>query len=346
MIDYIKNELTYPKSHYVTLGALRGIAILMVVFAHFTKNGAIIFGEPLPINLGRYGVEIFFSISGYLMGNILFCKKQALRDFYVRRFSRIVPALVFYLAVVWTYYLLVGYSPEKIPFISTILMFSNYILAADITSLPRSLAHVWSLCIEEHAYILLSLIAIITRRWWSGDLSKILFVTVLFFAIGFYYSVVLEMNYREAYWRTESRAASIFMAAFIGVKLERHSSLIKNGNWTIGLTSFFIALIFSTSYFPDVIKYTLGSVCTAIAVCTLARAQISLKWLKLPISILCFLGLISYSLYLWQQFFSARFHGWYNIAALFICLLCSIFSFVFIEQKCRHKINNHFTRTK
>ena len=83
MLKYIRDfiarfftELTLPSGHYPTLGALRGVAMLMVVFAHFTGNGARLFGEPLPINVGRYGVEIFFAISGYLMGGILFCKKE------------------------------------------------------------------------------------------------------------------------------------------------------------------------------------------------------------------------------------------------------------------------------
>ena len=51
------------------------------------------------INLGRFGVELFFVLSGRLMAEILFVQKMPL-DFFLRRFSRVYPALfVFVLAM-------------------------------------------------------------------------------------------------------------------------------------------------------------------------------------------------------------------------------------------------------
>ncbi len=339
-------ELTFPKGHLPVLGALRGIAILMVVFAHFTGNGKLLFGDPLPVNLGRYGVEIFFAISGYLMGGLLFCKKQQLRVFYVRRFSRIFPALLLYLTLVWACHFSLGAPFEALPFTSTWFFFTNYLLAVDVTFLHRDFGHLWSLCIEEHSYMLLSIIAIITRRFWSKDLKIILFVAVLFMCMGVYYSVILKMDYRESYWRTDARAASIFLASFIAVTMERRTLCQFRASWPIGLISLLMGLVFNASYFPDVVKYTLGSACTAFAVCSLASAQINWesRTINFSVSLLCFFGLISYSFYLWQQFFSARVNGWMNFAALMICIIVSIFSFVFIEQPARRKINAYFLK--
>jgi peptidoglycan/LPS O-acetylase OafA/YrhL len=344
MLTRFKNELTFPAKHLPVLGALRGLAILMVIFAHFTGNGKLFWGTSLPINLGRYGVEIFFAISGYLMGGILFCKKQEIKIFYCRRFSRIMPALFLYLTFVWAYHISMGYSPGEIPFISTWLLFSNYLLSSDLSVLHRDFAHVWSLCIEEHSYMLLSLIAVISRKWWANDLIKILFVAILFMAIGVVYSVVLEMDYREAYWRTECRAASIFMAAFIAVSLQRNTSHSWNGNWVIGAGALLFALIFNASYFPDALKYTIGSILTSVAVCSLARAEVRWTLVKPIITLLCYIGLISYSLYLWQQFFSAKYHGIWNYIAIIACIIVAALSFIFVEQPMRRKINSFFFR--
>jgi peptidoglycan/LPS O-acetylase OafA/YrhL len=75
-------------THSARLSALdgwRGLAILGVLFDHFvTKSG---------INLGRFGVELFFVLSGRLMAEILFVQKMPLNVFFLRRFSRVYPAL-------------------------------------------------------------------------------------------------------------------------------------------------------------------------------------------------------------------------------------------------------------
>jgi len=88
----MRNGSQYRNSAIISaLDGWRGLAILGVLFDHFvTKSG---------INLGRFGVELFFVLSGRLMAEILFVQKMPL-DFFLRRFSRVYPALfVFVLAM-------------------------------------------------------------------------------------------------------------------------------------------------------------------------------------------------------------------------------------------------------
>ena len=64
----------------------RGIAISMVLCGHFY--------DIKWLWEDRMGVDIFFVLSGMLMSIILFDKRQSLKDFYIRRLSRIYPALL------------------------------------------------------------------------------------------------------------------------------------------------------------------------------------------------------------------------------------------------------------
>ena len=63
------------------LDGWRGLAIVLVLQSHFGLGGG-----------GRLGVALFFALSGYLMGGLLFVRKPPLRQFWRRRVARIVPA--------------------------------------------------------------------------------------------------------------------------------------------------------------------------------------------------------------------------------------------------------------
>ena len=93
MKTMISNSLIPRENRNPLLDGWRGIAILLVLQAHF-----------LPINYihtGRFGVDVFFVLSGLLMSNILFVKRTPLKIFYVRRISRIFP--VFFVFVITVY---------------------------------------------------------------------------------------------------------------------------------------------------------------------------------------------------------------------------------------------------
>ena len=116
-------------------------------------------------HFGWMGVDLFFVLSGYLIASQLFRpylsgKAPRLRVFYVRRAYRILPAF----AVVLLLYLFVpvwreapGLSPwwEFVTFTEN--LFVDY-------SVNRAFSHVWSLCVEEHFYLVLPLLTILLMR--------------------------------------------------------------------------------------------------------------------------------------------------------------------------------------
>lgn len=67
------------------LDGWRGLALVLLLAGHFFPNRW--------INLGRLGVELYFALSGLLIGEILLVKRTSLSVFYWRRVSRVFPSL-------------------------------------------------------------------------------------------------------------------------------------------------------------------------------------------------------------------------------------------------------------
>ena len=103
-------------------------------------------------------MDLFFVLSGYLISSQLFLKvangnKVRVKDFFIRRFFRIIPA---YLTAVFVYFCIPFFREwEALPPLWKFLTFTQN-LGLDIKT-TRTFSHAWSLCIEEQFYLLLPL---------------------------------------------------------------------------------------------------------------------------------------------------------------------------------------------
>ena len=136
------------------LDHLRAIAILLVMIFHFGK-GIPSWLEPVK-QIGWTGVDLFFVLSGYLIGYQLLKEIKntntiSFKQFYIKRFFRIIPA---YVAVLILYYSLPNLREGSgLPPLWKFLTFTqNFGLDAQS---QNSFSHAWSLCIEEQFYLLL-----------------------------------------------------------------------------------------------------------------------------------------------------------------------------------------------
>lgn len=142
------------------LDAVRGIAITLVVGVHYW---------PALFPAGGLGVDLFFVLSGYLIGGILLDNRGSLgffTTFYLRRAARILPL----------YWLLLGLTGQSDA--GWYLMFAQPVLWAMDGRFPAydPLAVTWSLAIEEQVYLLLPMaVAWLPRRW----LVRVLWCCVL-----------------------------------------------------------------------------------------------------------------------------------------------------------------------
>lgn len=167
------------------LDHLRALAIVFVfLFHYFILSG----GQPewLPdfAKFGWTGVDLFFVLSGFLISSQLFAQiKQEqniyFKQFFLKRFLRIVPA---FLVTVGLYFCFPFFrEKESLPPIWKFLTFTQN-LGLNLKDFG-TFSHAWSLCVEEHFYLVLPLILILLQ--FTNCIKKSYWVLIALFIFGF-----------------------------------------------------------------------------------------------------------------------------------------------------------------
>jgi peptidoglycan/LPS O-acetylase OafA/YrhL len=305
------------------LDGWRGLAILFVLYSQFVGAGE------YPI--GRLGVELFFVLSGRLMAEILFVRRLDLPEFFKRRFARIGPALAVLVVFVTVAFWSTGLHVPLHLSLASLTATANYAAAFGLRA--PVLEHVWSLCVEAHAYLLLGALAFWARRRpVSPRAVAALFalVCVLDGAI----STALGGEHASVYWRSDVRAGSIMIgvAAWLW---------FRDRTWPAASPILYAAAaaLLNLPAVPDPVKYSLGTVCLAMCLTSLSTAP---AWLRTALSVrpLTVCGLCSYSLYLWQQpFYQLIDDEAWPALLLAGAVLCGLASYYLVEQPARAFIN-------
>lgn len=318
------------------LDGWRGAAIVFVFISHFLFQGKSWTGE--------FGVLLFFVLSGALMGELLFIKNVNLKDFFFKRFSRVIPVFLMFvtsIAIVNNYVLQSSFTISAYEIASTLLFLRTYL--PDDSSIWEThwpIGHIWSLNIEEHSYVALAVVAFICRnsvkKWLP--VAFLATCTVLVFSIGIYY--VSHPPTGASPWDLRSECASFALICAATFRVFRS----RVGSWSphaiFPLISIGIAVscfIYSTPYR---LEKTLAPICLSFSLVYLDQAPTFLKNL-LSLGILRQFGLWSFSLYIWQQPFFALM-GKYKINSLLMALaavLVGIASFYAYENPIRTYLN-------
>jgi peptidoglycan/LPS O-acetylase OafA/YrhL len=174
----LKQALATARS--VQLDVLRAVAILLVIGAHISiVEPAGIVGSLAWIwrTWGGYGVMLFFTLSGYLVGGLLISEMRRhgsidIKRFLVRRSLKIFPAYFLFLAYLLTMPTLKATVP-----LSTLLSdyWANFLFLQNYVGSPAG--HTWSLAVEEHFYLTLPLLLLAFIRFglmgWIGPLCML-----------------------------------------------------------------------------------------------------------------------------------------------------------------------------
>jgi peptidoglycan/LPS O-acetylase OafA/YrhL len=136
---------------YPTLDGWRGVAILMVLVVHCAE--CVLPSDALESNLmsrGRFGVDLFFALSGLLITSRLLLEHDrsgtiSIRRFMGRRATRILCLNVLYVLTVAA----LGLMKTPAEFLSSLVLVRNYL---PVPLAGSSTTHLWSLSIEEHFY--------------------------------------------------------------------------------------------------------------------------------------------------------------------------------------------------
>lgn len=336
-----------PLPYRSDIDGLRAIAVLAVVLYHFGIPG---FGG------GFVGVDVFFVISGFLIGGILWREYSEtgtiwLRHFYIRRFRRLAPAF-FVMAVVTTLFgwaLLLPFEFREFGktliaatvYLSNVLFFrqSGYF---DTASEDKPLLHTWSLAVEEQFYIFLPLFILLLSRRRSALLVALIGV----WAASFVACIWLTPAYQTATFylfpfRAWEMLSGVLLAIW-GYETGRSWRGYAVLSW-LGLALLVVSILFVPAgpTFPGLLALfpVLGTV-LMLANGTGRNPVNRLLSRAGPV----FVGRISYSLYLWHWpvlTLSLYLRGGYaNLAEALLWMALSLglawLSWRFVENPVRH----------
>ncbi|GFZ99818.1 acyltransferase family protein [Dyella caseinilytica] len=289
------------------LDLLRAIAILWVMLFHSWIVGGL--GDPFqPIgDYGWMGVDLFFVLSGYLIGYQVL-KPLSLRqplhfaEFYRRRTYRILPAFLVVLAV-YAWFPSWREAPGMQPAWQFLTFTLNLLIDYQHN---EAFSHAWSLCVEEQFYLVFPALAwLLTRR---PSLPVTLCVGSVIVAAGMLLRAYaarhnldyLENIYYPTYTRLDGLLAGVTLAAIQAYRPSVWSLLQRNGNilTLIGLAVVGIAIwLFRDrlTFMPSVFGFPLLSFGIALLVAACAGRQGLGRW-RVPGT--GWIAGMSYSLYL------------------------------------------------
>lgn len=287
------------------LDGLRAVAVLSVIAFHMTPN---------LIPGGYLGVDVFFVLSGYLITNIIWRealnRNFSIARFYERRVRRIMPALLVMLIVasVCSITLLLpidlkGYTKSvfaTLGFVANIYFWRDTDYFSQLAE-EKPLLHVWSLGVEEQFYIIFPLLVVLCIRWRRSALLPVTAALVLLSLLANILCIRLGAEW-PAFYLLPMRAWEIGTGGLLALAPAARIST----PWlrqTLALLA--AALLFGGLYFNGVALG--GGIPAALWVVLGAALAIQLgsaggSWLNfgLSLNVLVWIGLISYSLYLWH----------------------------------------------
>lgn len=329
------------------IDGLRSIAVLSVVLYHFGVPG---------LGGGFVGVDIFFVISGYLIGGILWGEHArtgtvSLIAFYIRRFRRLAPAFFAMAAAVavvgWFVLLPVEYREFAKSLIAATVYLANVQFWRqagyfDIGAEEKVLLHTWSLSVEEQFYLVLPL-AIVLLRGSARTLHVTLWVA---FAASLAANLILTPRMPEsAFYLFHFRAWELLAGVLLAIAHHQERRLpdgmqARASLLGIVLLAGSVVLIQPGPGFPGVqaLFPVLGTV-LILAGAGQVNGVNQVLALRGPV----FIGLISYSLYLWHwPVFSlsttlrGAYAGPWEVAGwIALSLVLAILSWRFVEQPFR-----------
>ncbi len=285
-----------------SLDGLRAVSIVLVIVGHLFH----VLGYGYAGNLGNLGVRVFFVISGFLITGLLIkeidkTSKIDLLKFYFRRTLRIFPPFYFYLLIIFTAALL-GFIVEPL---------KSFLFAATYTTnyLNPSgwyLGHTWSLSVEEQFYLLFPGVLLL-----AGKRGTKILLCLLVLASPLIRLLTYQIFGSEPIWVSKGFQANMDALAVGCLLTLFYARLHQNALYRKLLKSKFIllcpliVLFFNIQYeHPHVfygVSITAINLLVAFCVDWAVTNHESAAGKLLNSAPLVTLGMMSYSIYLWQQ---------------------------------------------
>lgn len=287
------------------LDGLRAVSIALVLAAHVLFASGHGYG---PLAFGFLGVDVFFVISGFLITLLLIREQRrtgqiSLTGFYRRRALRILPAYVLFLVVIAVISYVGRERVRAADWIAALTYTMNW-----RTNPSWVLGHIWSLSMEEQFYLLWPpLFLLLSPRSARRVLIGCIVLAPVFRVVARVYWPQYEALGRNSFpARVEPIAAGCLLALLAANAKDR----AWLNRWFSGMRALAIAMIalllvtfvsMHAKAFSLVCRSTLNALLIPVVVWASANAKGSIAARILEWRPLVGLGILSYSLYLWQQ---------------------------------------------
>jgi peptidoglycan/LPS O-acetylase OafA/YrhL len=303
-----------------SLDGLRAVSICLVIAGHWISTHG---GPTYASEYANLGVRIFFVISGFLITTLLLNEEAktgtiSLRNFYVRRAYRILPAAFVFMLPMFVIY---WHELRWQEITAAVLFAMNF----DFHK-PWSIGHLWSLGVEEQFYFLWPGIFKTIRR---HRVAVLLGVIVLGpFTTEFFYWLRLAAG---GYGIFPTVADNLAIGCLLAIVVQRIPPIRP---WLAACMVLVIALVPAfpaTSAIHTTVKVFLLWPLMQVCIAGVLLHVIQNPYRILNLAPVAWLGKISYSLYLWQQWFSYNHHP-KPLYFVFVPLALASASYYLVEQ--------------
>lgn len=319
------------------LDGLRAISILLVLFHHsiFSQKNTLIF----KMDLGAVGVQIFFVISGFLITTLLLKERISngnfsLKNFYIRRAFRILPLVFLFMVVLMVMNAIFTLHIPAIDFLTSLLFVGNL-------PIPNTdswyTGHFWSLGVEEQFYLLFPVLFYFmsTRKYLWLLLLLIPGITVVNYlhwhnTLTFLGSDVLDTILYLVSTAFGHGTVGILVGALFSILCFTHSGWMSKllGYKWLSLIVFLISLSLRVVYFESAIVLLLFNIFTAVTIVANLHHQ-SIFTRILEQKLIARIGVLSYSMYIWQQFFTYK-QPWASFSPLAGALIPNLLMLILV----------------
>jgi peptidoglycan/LPS O-acetylase OafA/YrhL len=289
------------------LDILRGVAVLLVIFRHAS-------GDNILYEIGWAGVDLFFVLSGFLIAGLVFKEYLATQDFQatrflVRRGFKIYPPFYFFIIVtVLLHYRETGDFYRAGQVLDEVFFLQSYREGICL--------HTWSLAVEEHFYLAFAFLSwvCIKRGFFRNNKSiGIVLIGLLLFSFFMRLHVSFENRDKSMFGFTAShlRMDGVLIGVFASYLFhftDFYSLFFRYKNWFLALAVLLISPVFifpGGSYIMNTIGLTTVNLGFGLIVLfSLTGFELNNRTIssltKIPMAIISFIGIHSYSIYLWH----------------------------------------------
>lgn len=314
-----------------SLDGLRAISILIVMLAHFNHFWHLQILEYL-VNAGIVGVYIFFVISGFLITTLLISEKNKtdtvnLKKFYLRRILRIVPLSMIYIATIIIISLFLNNPSIRQNSWIPALYLSNI---TGLGTVSYIFIHYWSLSAEEQYYILIP-------SFFKLEIKKFKFILIAVFISTFLFRLLSsrfpENNLLQILADITRNLDGLIIGSYLAVIYSENKLPLKfllKYKHILNISGFALILFLNhettVSYLKPFSNHSFYSFIIAILIIINIQPSNDYFYRFLNHKFIVKIGVISYSVYIWQQLFSSSiipFPSYINFILVFVVALLS-----------------------